>query len=110
MTNGDDATRRRLPGKARAAVAACVLGMAAVALWPPFEVLGFDLEPVGTERRSVFAERPTDGGVRRLHLWRLCLDECLLLGVAIAVVVTSRPPAPRRREPDLLPPDYSSYR
>ena len=99
MITREEATPRRLPAAARAAVAACILGMAAVALWAPYEILDGDFQRVDTARKGILSGTPPGRGVWRLHSLRLCIEEGLFLSVVIAVVVSSRVSVPGSRGP-----------
>ena len=93
MSDSGDAARARLPAAARVAVAACILGMAAVALWAPYEILDCG---AGTGHPLRHSPRPRGLALRLL---RLCIEEGLFLSVVIAVVVSSRVSVPGSRGP-----------
>jgi hypothetical protein len=74
----------------RVALAACVLAMAAVAIWHPVEYLDGEGQQVDRGRRFAFAGRQSAPGVPRIRLMRLLIEEGLLLAFAAGIVRAGR--------------------
>jgi hypothetical protein len=79
-----------MPVGFRVALAACILGMVAVAVWHPVEYLDGGFQRVAVGRQFILSPSEPGPGFRRLRLWRLCIEEGLLAAGAAVVVRAGR--------------------
>jgi len=93
----DGKSSHRLAPWSRIAIGLCVIGIVGVGLVPPYEILDpsrelpdGSLQRAGTERKFVLSDTPVGRGIWRLDLWRLCIEEGVLLACTAGLSVAGR--------------------